>query len=142
MLYQYFFNSSKFQKYKKYIYELLLILVILLIIDTPYLLSLGRYSFVNMIEHIQGTTFELNLIGTFLSYSFMMLSFYRFIVMEKKQPYDAFLFGLSIYGVFNFTNMALFKHYSWFSSITDTLWGGILFYLTCFTYNITHKYVL
>lgn len=38
--------------------------------------------------------------------------------------------GCVIYGIFNFTNIALFKNYSTSVAVIDTLWGTALFFLT------------
>ena len=38
----------------------------------------------------------------------MLLLFviYKFIILERKSPNDAFLLGFCIYGIFDFTNIA------------------------------------
>jgi len=57
--------------------------------------------------------------------------------MERKSPNDAFLLGFCIYGVFDFTNVAIFKKYKYVPSVVDMFWGGILFYITTWvTYKI------
>ena len=62
---------------------------------------------------------------------------YKFIIKERKSPNDAFILGICIYGIFDFTNMAIFKKYEIIPSIIDTLWGGCLFYMvTLITYKI------
>jgi uncharacterized membrane protein len=40
------------------------------------------------------------------------------------------LLGLVIYGTFNFTNYAMFKNYDMTTGLKDTVWGGVLFFLT------------
>ena len=42
----------------------------------------------------------------------------------------SFLLGLVTYGVYDFTNLALLSKWQLFTAVTDTLWGGTLFYLT------------
>ena len=59
------------------------------------------------------------------------------ILFKNKINYkDAFLFGLIIYGVYDMTNMALFKKWSLILSILDIFWGGILFSLTIYLSNL------
>ena len=41
-----------------------------------------------------------------------------------------FIFGVVVYGVFDFTNLAIFSNYPFSTAIIDTLWGGILMALT------------
>jgi len=45
-------------------------------------------------------------------------------------PKDAFLFGLVIYAVYDFTNLATFSKWSLYLSVIDTFWGGTLFGVT------------
>ena len=52
---------------------------------------------------------------------------------------DAFLLGLFIYGIFEFTSGAIFKKWETFPLIVDTLWGGILYFLTYFIYKFFYK---
>ena len=40
------------------------------------------------------------------------------------------MLGIVIYGVFDFTNIALFSNYNLFIAIQDNVVGGTLFYLT------------
>lgn len=42
--------------------------------------------------------------------------------------------GLVTYGIFNFTNMAIFKNYPLWVAAMDTTWGVILYTLTTYTY--------
>ena len=57
--------------------------------------------------------------------------------MDRRSPNDAFILGFCVYGIYEFTNIAIFKNYKWIAAIVDTLWGGILFYTaTYITYKI------
>ena len=87
-----------------------------------------------MVKNIQKSNMELNYFGAFYSYFFLSFSLYYFIILPKKSLLDAFLLGLSIYGVFDGTNLAIFKNYQLDLSIIDTLWGGCLYFLTTFIY--------
>ena len=68
----------------------------------------------------------------------MIVVLYYFIIKEKKTPNEAFILGFCIYGIFDFTNYALFNDYELLPSVVDMVWGGILFYLTTY---ITYKYM-
>jgi uncharacterized membrane protein len=58
-----------------------------------------------------------------------------FILHAHNKVMDAFILGLVIYGVFENTNLALFKKWPTMV-ILDTLWGGILFASTTYILNI------
>ena len=108
----------------------------MLSLDSIYLSTLGNYFFKDMIKNIQKTDMKVNMYGAIIVYVLLLFVIYKFIIMERKSPNEAFLLGLSIYGIFDFTNMALFKNYKLIPSIVDTIWGGILFYITT---RITYK---
>ena len=41
------------------------------------------------------------------------------------------LIGLLVYAIYNLTNKALFKDYSWKITILDSIWGSVLFTFIC-----------
>ena len=109
----------------------------MLALDGLYLSNIGGPLFAKMVKGIQKEEMTLNMYGVVGSYILLVLVLYKFIILERKSPTDAFILGLCVYGVFDFTNIAIFKNYKWMPAILDTLWGGILFYLVTFvTYKI------
>ena len=59
---------------------------------------------------------------------------YYFIVNKRQSILDAFLLGISVYGVYETTNYAIFKDWNPLIGLVDTIWGGILFSITYFLY--------
>jgi uncharacterized membrane protein len=114
---------------------LFLITAILLVaIDFIYLKTTRSY-FENQVKIVQGSPLQVNLLGLILSYIFLIFGLNYFIIKSKRSAYDAFLLGILIYGVFETTNYALFKKWSIFTVILDTLWGGTLFAIVTFIIN-------
>ena len=80
----------------------------------------------------------MNLLGAIICYFALIFCLNYFIIQpkksfsNKKSLEDAFILGLCIYAVYNFTNLATLKHWSPYSSVTDSLWGGSLFALTTY----------
>lgn len=118
-------------------YMIYLFVVVLLLLDYLYLSTFGKF-FTGLVERIQGSTFQLNLIGAMMSYFTIAVMLYYFILKDNRPIYDAFILGVLTYGVFDFTNLALFNKYDWKIGMIDTLWGGILFALTTF---ITYRFL-
>jgi uncharacterized membrane protein len=79
---------------------------------------------------------KLNVFGAIGAYIVLILVLYKFIILEKKPPSDAFLLGFCIYGIFDLTNIAIFKNYQIIPALVDTVWGGVLFYSVAW---ITYK---
>lgn len=111
----------------------------MLALDSVYLSNIGGPLFAKMVKGIQKDEMKINMFGAIGSYLLLILVLYKFIIVERKSPNDAFLLGFCIYGIFDFTNIAIFKNYSLLPALLDTLWGGVLFYLvTKITYGILY----
>lgn len=105
--------------------------VVLISVDFLYLNLIKGY-FGNQIKMVQGSPMELNYGGAILCYFFLAIGIYYFILQPRKRIVDAFLLGILVYGVYETTNRALFKNWTWMTVAIDTLWGGILFALTTY----------
>lgn len=112
-------------------FAFLLSAIIFVTLDSFYL-GLMKGYFENQVKSVQGSPLKMNLLGAIICYIFLILGLNYFIIKPNKSIQDAFLFGLVIYAVFETTNLALFKNWSWITVIIDSLWGGILFALTTF----------
>jgi uncharacterized membrane protein len=111
---------------------------LLLVIDGLYLYNIGIPIFKANVELIQNAPLKANVYGAILSYVCVIGALNYFIILQNKSPFDAFILGIFLYGVFDMTNFAMFTKYSWKTAISDTLWGGTLF---AFTTWVTYKLV-
>ena len=111
----------------------------MLTLDSLYLSNIGGPLFAKMVKGIQKDDMKINMFGAIGSYLLLILVLYKFIIVERKSPSDAFLLGFCIYGIFDLTNIAIFKNYRLLPAFLDTLWGGVLFYLvTKITYGMLY----
>ena len=111
--------------------------VILLVVDGLYLYHVGISIFKANVELIQKAPLKANVYGAFLSYVCVIGALNYFIILQNKSPFDAFILGIFLYGVFDMTNVAMFTKYSWKTAIFDTFWGGKLFAFTAWaTYKL------
>jgi len=120
----------------KYIMDYIIPSFTMLTLDSIYLSKIGGPLFNPMIKDIQGEKMTLNPYGAIIVYVLMLFVLYKFIINERKSPNDAFLLGFCIYGVFDFTNVAIFKKYKYLPAVVDMIWGGVLFYVTTW---VTYK---
>lgn len=117
---------------------ILLSAIIFIFIDSVYLNIIKNY-FQKQIHNVQGSSVQINYVGAALCYLFLVVGLNYFIIIPRKSVSEAFLLGLIIYGVFEFTNYALFRNWSIVTVFMDTLWGGILFAITTYIINLLRK---
>jgi uncharacterized membrane protein len=117
----------------------LILATTLVLVDGIYLNLIKNY-FGNQIQLVQGSPMRLNLTATILVYIFVVCQVQYFIIQKRASVSDAFLLGILTYGIFELTNMALFKNWKAMSVIIDTLWGGILYAVATYVVYKLHKY--
>jgi uncharacterized membrane protein len=114
--------------------EYALFLILLLIIDTFYLIGL-KDTHNKVFEKVQKSKLEINLKYGSLFYLLAPIAYIYFIKPLGKNniiqiaKYGA-LMGLLMYGTFDITNLALFKDYPSWYALMDTLWGTFAIMLT------------
>lgn len=110
-------------------YKMLVSALGLVAIDFVYL-SLIKDYFTRQIVSVQGSPMVINMFGVVVTYVFLIFGLNYFIIRPGRSAQDAFLLGLVVYAVYEFTNLALLSKWKLMTAVMDTLWGGILFYLT------------
>ena len=105
--------------------------IVLLVIDIVWIKLVMSKRFNPLVRRIQkGDDLVIRLIPSLLSYAFLVIGLQYFIINKKATASEAFLLGIIIYGVFEATSMAIFKDWDYGTLVLDTLWGGILYYIT------------
>ena len=99
--------------------------IVMLVLDYVYLSTMKGY-FARVIQTIQGSPLKLNMLSAGITYVFMIFALQYFVFGKESENRvrDAFLLGLCIYAVFDFTNMAMFKDWNLLTVLMDTLWGA------------------
>ena len=119
------------------------IMGLLVAIDSVYIYFMRNY-FNTQIRIIQGSFILFNqklLIGAVITYVLLAFALHYFVLSnrQKSKSYsferNAFLLGIIIYGVFDMTNYALFKNWSFQTACIDMLWGGTLCAICTFVYK-------
>ena len=124
------------------------LIVFVMIIDYIWL-TLNKHRYNMLVTTIQGKSIQINTVGAILSYVCVILTLIFFAIPKveqqsstNKHPLNLFFnslvwgggLGFLIYGVFNFTNIAIFKNYNIKIAALDTLWGTILYTIACFVF--------
>ena len=112
----------------------------LLILDFLWIgLYMGsRYS--TMIKNIQGSPMKTNWLYAVIAYTLMVIGLNHFVlpninvknVTVKDCLTYGFIFGLVLYGVYDFTIGAVLKKWSMSLAIIDVLWGGFVYFISCY----------
>ena len=110
-------------------YKMLVSALGLVAMDFAYLGMIKGY-YARQIAAVQGSPMVVNLFGAVVTYVFLIFGLNYFIIGPGRSAQDAFLLGLVVYGVYDFTSLALLSKWQLTTAVVDTLWGGALFYLT------------
>ena len=112
-----------------FITNFIISLILLIIIDIGYLYLLSDY-FSSVVRNIQGTGIKLRFIPVIFIYLIMSFAIHFFVLKNNQPSYHAFILGVVIYSVFDLTNHSIFNNWTVPLIFIDSLWGGILLYIT------------
>jgi len=118
-----------------YFLGLLKALLTISILDYIYLKSSSNI-FYKLVNKIQNSKLKLRIYPTIIVYILIFLMWIIFIYNQKdkftfkENIFRAFLLGMCTYGIYDFTNMAIFKDWTINVALMDTIWGGVLYSLT------------
>jgi uncharacterized membrane protein len=117
------------------------------LVDSLYLTNIASGLYGKAIKDIQGTDMKINYIGVLGSYLFLIIGLYYFILKDldykkpwTKQIFNALILGLVIYGVYEFTNLAIIEKWTMDLVIIDTLWGGLLYAIVTYLILMFQQY--
>lgn len=110
---------------------LLKIIIVTLLLDIIFLWFISNMAS-KLILKIQGSRLNVNIFYASIVYIFLCVQIYYFIFMNNANLTQAFILGATTYGIYEFTNMALFKDWDYKMAMIDTLWGGILYSLSTY----------
>jgi len=120
------------------ILQIIILSIIFLSIDSLYLSQIAPV-FTQMLKGITGgKTMSLDPIATLKTYALLVFGIWYFIISRNSSLVDAFLYGATVYGVYELTNKATIPGWDWSFVAIDTLWGGILHVLVTYVYRLVY----
>jgi len=109
-------------------------------LDCSYI-YINKAHFQDNVVNIQRVIMQVKPFPVISVYFLLVFVINYFIIQKNKNVKDAFILGLVIYAVYEFTNLALLKNWKVTTALVDTLWGGLLFGSTTFFVNkLTHLF--
>ena len=113
-------------------FEFLTVALLFLVIDIIFIKLYMAKHFGKLINRVQGSKMETNMLGAVLSYTLLIFGLYYFVIRDRRPLIDSFLFGFVMYGVYEATSYALLKNWTIDTMIKDSLWGGTICLLVTF----------
>jgi uncharacterized membrane protein len=102
--------------------RLLLVAGLMFLLDLPWLSLIGG-DYNAVVQAIQGgREVRMRPIGAVVVYPAL-----AYLALRTQSLKDAFLTGLAVYAVYDFTVFSVFKDYKLYLALGDSLWGGLLF---------------
>ena len=112
----------------KDIKEIVITSLLILLFDGIFI-YMNKQIFIDQVISVQRTALIVKPESVIVCYILLIFGLYYFIIKNHRSPWDAFLFGIVLYGVYETTTYAIFKNWNIKTVIIDTLWGGVLFAL-------------
>lgn len=114
--------------------DLFFLSFIFLILDFLWLNFVVKNIWLENVQNVQKSEMIIKKKYAFISYILIILGLYIFVkknVSTVKEGFIyGFIYGFILYAVFDFTNLAIFKDFNLYTSILDSLWGGLLSAIT------------
>lgn len=121
--------------------KLFLSAIILLALDSIYL-SLVSTFFNKLVKNIQGSKINLHIGSAIFCYLFIIMGLNYFVIQKNNSLTDAFVLGLTTYGVYEGTNMAIFNKWNLSGhALLDIIWGGMLYSSTAYLTQKVYKLI-
>lgn len=123
--------------------------IIVIILDIIFISTVFQKFWNNNITNIQKSAFKPKIQYGIIAYILIIAGIYFFVLPKLNSTnintniinglLYGFLWGIIVYGIFDFTNLVLFENYDLKLAIMDTIWGGILTALSVtLTYYLVH----
>lgn len=114
-------------------------ILVLLLLDFAWIGLFMGNKYKKMIDTIQSNTLSVNYLYAMLSYCLMVLGLVYFVLpkISKENCLSdclkyAVLFGVILYGVYDFTAAAVIKDWNIGLAIIDIMWGGFVFFCAAY----------
>lgn len=112
----------------------------LLLLDILWIYFFMGNKYKIMIKNIQGSDMKVNIIYASIAYLLMIIGL-NYIVLPlldinnitfKNCMSTGFLFGIILYGVYDFTIGAVLNKWDMKLAVIDVIWGGFVYFMSCY----------
>lgn len=119
--------------------DFILLFIILFLVDIIFITYFLGPIFGKMIKNIQGSPMTVKKIPAAFAWFSTVAILYYFIIRENKNEKDAAILGFLSYGIYEGTNYAIIKNWSFHAFLLDIIWGATLFYTSTILFKKIKK---
>ena len=114
--------------------------LILLVLDGIWIKAFMGKQYNKLVPAIQSSPLQTNTTSAVLAYALMVIGLHTFVLpkLSSDKPsvreclMSGFIFGIVVYGIYDFTCGAVFKKWDFKLATLDILWGGLVYFLACY----------
>ena len=113
--------------------------LILLILDFLWIALFMGKKYQQTIPKIQKENLKINQSSALIVYILMIIGLNIFVVPNirkenrlKDSLIYGFIFGIILYGVYDFTSGVVFKNWNFKLAIIDVIWGGFVYFISAY----------
>lgn len=107
----------------------------LLILDYLWIYLFMNNKYKTLVLNIQKTNLKVNIYSAIGSYLLMIYLLLEIVIKYKLSYIETFMFGFSIYGIYDLTCGAIFKNWNFQLALIDMIWGGFVYATTLYVYK-------
>ena len=113
--------------------------IVLLVFDLVWVGTFMGKKYQDQVQQVQNDKMVIRPLFAILAYLLMVIGLNLFVLPRIRKGYElqdsikyGFLFGIVLYGVYDFTIAAVLKDWNISLAITDIIWGGIVYFLAAY----------
>lgn len=99
----------------------------LLILDFIWIYTFMGQNYEKMIYKIQNKKMHINLYSAMGAYILMIYLLINVVLKYNMSLMESFIFGFSIYGIYDLTCGAIFNDWDFRLALIDMMWGGFVY---------------
>lgn len=111
------------------------------VLEATWLLTMSSFYAGEFARNLSVELRVYSLIAALLCYVVLLAGFFTLVLQSKleNKALVGFVFGLTVYGVYNLTNKATMPKWSWNMVVADTVWGMFMFSLLGLVFMMVFK---
>ena len=124
---------------KKTLNQHLLSTAVLLILDIIWIVVFMGRQYSKMVPRIQGGQLKTNYTYAVAAYALMIVGLNMYVVPNIRKEHRlvdslqyGLVFGIVLYGVYDFTTGAVFTNWSLPLALADVAWGGFVYFISAY----------